>query len=158
MELRTESPDETREVAAAIARLSRAGDVVLLTGDMGAGKTVFAQGFGAALGVSGTMTSPTFTLVNTYECERVSLHHADLYRLERTGEVADLALAELAEFGGILLVEWGEAAADVVRDHLEVHLEAVDDSDDRAIDIVPVGATWLQRIDRLTAAVGGFAC
>lgn len=158
MELRTESPDETREVAAAIARLSRAGDVVLLTGDMGAGKTVFAQGFGAALGVTETMTSPTFTLVNTYECERVTLHHADLYRLERTAEVADLALAELAEFSGILLVEWGEAAAGVVRDHLEVHLESRDDTDDRAIDIIPVGQTWLQRIDRLGAAVGSFAC
>jgi tRNA threonylcarbamoyladenosine biosynthesis protein TsaE len=141
MELHTASPSDTREVAAAIARLARSGDIVLLTGDMGVGKTVFAQGFGAALGVAEPMTSPTFTLVNSYQCGSLTLHHADLYRLERTGEVADLALAELAEFSGVLLVEWGEAAAATVRDHLEVHLD-VDDADADALDEVTGRVSW----------------
>lgn len=162
MELHTASPSETREVAAAIARLTRSGDIVLLTGDMGAGKTVFAQGFGAALGVAEPMTSPTFTLVNSYECGSVTLHHADLYRLERTGEVADLALAELAEFNGVLLVEWGEAAAATVRDHLEVHLDvdddALDDVTGRTIEISAMGTSWSQRYGRLTEALARFAC
>ena len=85
-------PDSTRAIAAAVASVARAGDVILLSGDMGSGKTVFAQGFGRALGVTEPMTSPTFTLVNSYDCGRLALHHADLYRLDRTGEVADLAL------------------------------------------------------------------
>ena len=110
LELRASSLEETHSIAGAIARLARVGDVVLLAGEMGAGKTAFAQGFGRALGVTDPITSPSFTLVHSYECGKLTLHHADLYRLERTGEVADLALTELAEFGGIVLIEWGDVA------------------------------------------------
>ena len=167
-------PDSTRAIAAAMASVARAGDVILLSGDMGSGKTVFAQGFGRALGVTEPMTSPTFTLVNSYDCGRLALHHADLYRLDRTGEVADLALAELADLSGILLVEWGEAAATVVRDHLAVRLEPIDDeltdagtgADDavdlgpmgREIEVVATGPGWVTRWDRLVAALGEWAC
>src|SRR5262245_19882464 len=105
--LRSESVAMTHAIAGAIARLARVGDVVVLAGDMGAGKTAFAQGFGHALGVTEPITSPTFTLVHSYRLPgKLTLHHADLYRLDRTEEVTDLALAELAEFGGIVLVEW----------------------------------------------------
>lgn len=165
-------PDSTRAIAAAVASVARAGDVILLSGDMGSGKTVFAQGFGRALGVTEPMTSPTFTLVNSYDCGRITLHHADLYRLDRTGEVADLALAELADLSGILLVEWGEAAATVVREHLAIRLESIDDeepgagSDDvfdvgplrREIEVVATGPGWAARWDRLVAALGEWAC
>ena len=81
--------------------LSRPGDIIVLSGEMGAGKTAFAQGFGRALGVVEPITSPTYTLVHSYDVPksgplgRVTLHHADLYRLDRTAEVADLALDEL---------------------------------------------------------------
>ncbi len=166
MELRSDTPGETREIAAVVARLARSGDIVLLSGDMGSGKTVFAQGFGRALGVIEPMTSPTFTLVNSYPAGALTLHHGDLYRLERTGEVADLALGELAEFGGVLIVEWGEAAAGVVRDHLMVHFDTVIDEDDdddgpsstRLIDIAAVGSMWAQRMERLERDLGGYAC
>ena len=85
LSLRAASLDATHAIAAALAGLSRAGDVILLAGEMGAGKTAFAQGFAAGLGVLDTVTSPTFTLVHTYEgCLR--MHHADIYRLERTAE------------------------------------------------------------------------
>lgn len=165
-------PDSTRAIAAAVASVARAGDVILLSGDMGSGKTVFAQGFGRALGVTEPMTSPTFTLVNSYDCGRVTLHHADLYRLDRTGEVADLALAELADLSGILLVEWGEAAATVVRDHLAIRLEPIDDEmtdarSDAAVDLGPMrreievvatGPGWASRWERLVAALGEWAC
>lgn len=166
MELRSDAPGDTREIAACVARLARSGDIVLLSGDMGSGKTVFAQGFGAALGVTEPMTSPTFTLVNSYPAGSLTLHHGDLYRLERTGEVADLAFGELAEFGGVLIVEWGEAAAGVVRDHLAVHVDTVvgdDDVDDgpssaRLIEISAVGSMWAQRMERLERDLGGYAC
>lgn len=165
-------PDSTRAIAAAVASVARAGDVILLSGDMGSGKTVFAQGFGRALGVTEPMTSPTFTLVNSYDCGRLTLHHADLYRLDRTGEVADLALAELADLSGILLVEWGEAAATVVRDHLAIRLEPIDDEmtdarSDAAVDLGPMrreievvatGPGWASRWERLVAALGEWAC
>ena len=126
---------------------------------MGAGKTAFAQGFGRALGIDEPITSPTFTLVHSYELttpERGvrTLHHADLYRLDRTAEVADLALGELAEFGGIVLVEWGDVVESVFGDHLTVWLEQVDDDmapvdGARRIEITGVGPTWAARWDRL---------
>ena len=97
---------DTHGVAAALAQLVRTGDIIVLAGEMGAGKTAFAQGFGAALGVDEPITSPTFTLVHTYDTGRVTLHHADLYRLDRMSEVSDLALHEMVEGDGVMLVEW----------------------------------------------------
>src|SRR6187455_1146244 len=99
--LRSSSVDDTHTIAAAIAGVARPGDVIILAGEMGAGKTAFAQGFGRALGVAEPITSPTFTLVHTYDSPTVTLHHADIYRLEQYAELADLALGELAEFDGI---------------------------------------------------------
>lgn len=117
-EYTTDSPDATRELAGRLARLCRPGDVVLLVGDLGAGKTVFAQGFAAALGVAGPVTSPTFALVRQYRCGVSSpvrgLIHADVYRTGSLDEVADLALAELVEEDAVAVVEWGELAAPVL--------------------------------------------
>jgi tRNA threonylcarbamoyladenosine biosynthesis protein TsaE len=130
LELRSSSLADTHAIAAVIASLARAGDIIVLSGEMGAGKTAFAQGFGRALGVTEPITSPTFTLVHSYDCDRITLHHADLYRLERTSEVAELALAELAEFDGVVLIEWGEVAETALGEHLVVHLEPdLDDPD-----------------------------
>lgn len=165
----TSSPAATDVVAAMVARACRPGDVVVLAGEMGAGKTSFAKGFGAALGVTEPITSPTFTLVQTYETtwpgdtpwsgRPLLLHHADIYRLDQLSEVADLAFGELAEFGGVLLVEWGDVVAATLGDHLLVRLDPVDDedhsSDDdastetRRITVAPVGAAWASRWERL---------
>jgi tRNA threonylcarbamoyladenosine biosynthesis protein TsaE len=148
----------THAVASALASVSRPGDVVVLAGEMGAGKTAFAQGFGRALGVTEPITSPTFTLVHTYDTHAGPLHHADIYRLDQLAEVADLALAELAEFNGIVLVEWGDVVSAALGEHLEVRLEMVDDPDGdaegddadvppttRQIRITPSGSTWARR-------------
>ena len=127
--LHSASIAETHAIAAVIAGLSRPGDIIGLAGEMGAGKTAFAQGFGRAIGVTDRITSPTYTLVHSYPIEsgpragKATLHRADLYRLERTAEVADLALRELAEFAGIVLVEWGDVV-DLFGDHLVVHLDS----------------------------------
>lgn len=166
--LRSHSAKETRAIAAALARVTTIDDVILLEGDMGAGKTVFAQGFGEALGVSEPVTSPTFNLVHTYDSGRIVLHHADLYRLDRTMEVSDLALGELVEGDGILLIEWGEAAAELLRDHLDVRLdspawasgesastspEGMSGDDERVITITAHGETWTRRWSKIEAAL-----
>jgi len=146
---------ETHAVAAAIAGLAKVGDVILLAGDMGAGKTAFAQGFGRALGITEPITSPTFTVVHTYDTGRVVLHHADLYRLDRRSEVDDLGLDELTEGRGILLVEWGDVLAETFGDHLAILIERTDDSDDaRRITIRSVGRRWETRWAKLEAAIG----
>ena len=129
------SLDGTHAVAGALAGLSRSGDIILLAGEMGAGKTAFAQGFGRALGVTEPITSPTFTLVHSYDTGDVTLHHADLYRLEQLAEVADLGLGELAEYHGIVLVEWGDVAESTFGEHLVVRLDLVDgELDARVVD------------------------
>ena len=106
--------------------------MIVLAGEMGAGKTAFAQGFGRALGVTEPITSPTFTLVHSYPVPgpKLTLHHADLYRLDRRTTSTSWRCTELAEFDGIVLVEWGDVASAGLGDHLEVRLGHVDDSDD----------------------------
>ena len=173
LELRVHSLVETHVVAGALAGLSRGGDLIVLSGDMGAGKTAFAQGFGVALGVTEPITSPTFTLVHSYDLPSAVrgaavLHHADLYRLERTTEVADLALEELADGDGIVLVEWGDVVETLFGDHLDVHLEIEFDDDGtvdddlmstvRRIEISAVGPSWAARWSRVVEACEAFAC
>lgn len=106
---RSSSAAETRSIAHALGALARRGDVVVLAGSLGAGKTTFAQGFARGVGVAGPVTSPTFTLVRQYPASLGQLVHADVYRLEHLAEVADLGLSQLAD-DGVVLVEWGDVA------------------------------------------------
>lgn len=154
LHLYTASLADTHAVAAAVADLAAPGDVIVLAGEMGAGKTAFAQGFARAVGVDEPVTSPTFTLVHTYDTPRFALHHADLYRLDRLSEVADLALAELVADDGVLLVEWGDVVSALWGEHLAITLTAVDDDDHaRFVVMNAVGARWSRRWDRLRRAV-----
>ena len=158
LHVRSTSPAATHAIAAAVASVCRAGDIVVLAGEMGAGKTAFAQGFGAALGITEQITSPTFTLVHSYPLRKLTFHHADLYRLSTQHEVADLALAELAEDGGIILVEWGDVVASSLGDHLFVRLE-IDPADERTRELTVhgVGRSWATRWDVLTEHLAPFA-
>lgn len=159
LQLRASTLADTHAIAAAIAGLSRTGDLVVLAGEMGAGKTAFAKGFGAALGVTEPITSPTFTLVHSYDAGRITLHHADIYRLSTHHEVADLALSELLEYDGIVLLEWGDVVAQSLGEHLLVQLVAdLDDDDVRHITLSGTGRSWALRWDRLAAAVEAYAC
>ena len=158
MMLHSDSIAATHNIAATIAGLARVGDVIVLAGEMGVGKTAFAQGFGAELGVTDVITSPTFTLIHSYECSgKLTLHHADLYRLDRMTDVHDLALTELAEFDAIVIVEWGDVAAAGLGDHLEVRLEFDEPDDARLIELTANGRRWSQRWGRLTQELEGFA-
>ena len=157
---RTTSADETKELAAALAELARPGDLLLLVGDLGAGKTAFTQGFGAALGVTDHMTSPTYNLVHSHPTAgRLVLHHADLYRLSTQHEVADLAFAELAESDGIIVVEWGDVVASSFGDHLLVAIEPVEGADDeRLLRVQAVGRSWAGRWAQIEDGLRRFAC
>lgn len=162
--LRAPNLEVTHAIAAALAESAHRGDIILLAGEMGAGKTAFAQGFGTALGVVEPITSPTFTLVHSYDASSATLHHADLYRLDQHAEVADLALAELAEFDGIVLVEWGDVVESTFGDHLLVRLDLVTgDEAARSVTIAPVGSSWARRWGHLASQLeravhGGSTC
>ena len=150
----TASVEETRDLGAAVAGVARLGDVVVLAGDLGAGKTAFAQGFGRGLGVSERITSPTFTLVHVYDSGRLPIHHLDVYRLDQLSEVLDLGLAEMLEEGGVVLVEWGDAIAPLLpHDYLEVRLTFGDGDDDRHLALRAVGPGWANRSRPLTVAL-----
>lgn len=142
------NPADTQQIAAAIARLVRPRDLIVLAGEMGTGKTFFAQAFGRALDITEPITSPTFNLLHSYTSGRLRLHHADLYRLDRTGELVDLGLDELQEIGGVLVVEWGDVAGDALGDALVVHLRNSEDPsnvEQRRIEVADRGGQWATR-------------
>ena len=160
--IEVDSPAATKDVAARLSRCCRSGDILLLVGDLGAGKTAFAQGFAAALGVEGPVTSPTFTLVRQYRCDRPGpveqLIHADVYRTESLDEVVDLSLAELVEERAVALVEWGDRAAPALgEDVLEVALARPDPtsgSSDQERTIVITGhGDWSGRADEVAGVL-----
>ncbi|HEY9556199.1 MAG TPA: tRNA (adenosine(37)-N6)-threonylcarbamoyltransferase complex ATPase subunit type 1 TsaE [Acidimicrobiales bacterium] len=149
--------DETRRLAEAVAELARAGDIIVLTGDLGAGKTAFVQGFGRALGVTDRITSPTFTLVHVYE-GRLPIHHLDVYRLEQLEEAADLDLPEMLDAGGVVLIEWGDSIVPVLpHDFLDVRLTFGDGDDDRQLTLDPVGPSWTKRSGDLAEALAAWS-
>jgi tRNA threonylcarbamoyladenosine biosynthesis protein TsaE len=149
----TKSAEDTRELGAALAGLARAGDVVLLAGDLGAGKTTLVQGFARGLGISEPVVSPTFILVRTYR-GRLTLVHADAYRMDNLREVTDLDLPELLDDGGVAVVEWGDVIAPVLpADYLDVHLELGEGDDERSIGVRVVGPSWSPRAAALHAAL-----
>ena len=149
--LRTTSSAATKALAGVVAGHVRAGDLLLLVGELGAGKTTFAQGFARGLGIDEPVTSPTFTLARTYP-GRLPMNHVDVYRLDRMAEVGDLALSELIDSNGVTLIEWGDAIlAALPPAYLEVQLELGDEPDDRAIALRAVGQGWQARLPLLAA-------
>jgi len=152
IDLRSDSVATTHAIAGVIAGLVRPRDIIVLAGDMGAGKTAFTVGFTRALGVSedDQVSSPTFTLVHSYNSGRIPVLHADLYRLNSMAEVADLGLREQVDLGAVGLVEWGDVAADVIGDSLTIELSHDEDDDDaREIVISVEGHGWDSRWDKL---------
>ena len=152
----TTSAEETRGLARHLAGLARSGDLIVLCGDLGAGKTVFTQGLGLALGVEVPITSPTFTLANRYP-GNLTVHHLDVYRLVHIDEVADLGLHELIDDDSVTVVEWGDAIAGALPGgFLEVRLLLGDGSDDRQVEFRITGAEWTDRELSLLAMASGF--
>jgi tRNA threonylcarbamoyladenosine biosynthesis protein TsaE len=150
------SAEETRDLGARIGRLLFPGDVVLLGGDLGAGKTTFTQGVARSLGVTEPVTSPTFVLLRSYDGLRMRLLHVDVYRLEHLHEIVDLGLPEMLEEGATAVVEWGELAAPVfLPDYLQVRIDFAEGDDDRRTLVLrSIGARWCARHAELGGAMG----
>lgn len=152
LELETTAPEQTREVAGAVAELLSPGDVVSLTGDLGAGKTCFVQGAARALGVTDPVASPTFVLVREYRGS-MPVYHMDIYRLDRFQEVLDLGFEDLLDPSGVVFIEWGDAIDPLLpASRLEVRLTAPQD-DTRVLRFTGHGS-WLPRWERLEGLLG----
>jgi len=150
--IRTDSPDATRAVAAALGELLVAGDLVLLVGDLGAGKTAFAQGLARGLGVDEPVTSPTFTIVQEYQ-GRLRLAHVDVYRLDRIQDLYDVGFDELVD-DGVTVVEWGDLVEQVVpAEHLVVRIEPGPADNDRVLELSYHGSRWRERRDIVEQAL-----
>ncbi len=148
LRLRTSSPDDTRALAATTARFLRPGDVVSLSGELGAGKTYFVQGVAAGLGVRRRVTSPTFTLVRRYEGD-LDLVHVDVYRLDRLQEVLELGEETLLGPDEVTFIEWGDTVEALLPpDRLEVMLLVGDHENERSLIMRSHGG-WVERIDAL---------
>ena len=133
MTILTRTESETTDAGAAFARALQPGDVVLLYGDLGAGKTAFVRGLARGVGADADdVSSPTFTIIQEYPGASATLFHVDLYRLEPV-EVDDLGLEDLVESGGIVAVEWADRWAGRPADVHEVRIEMGPD-DTRTID------------------------
>ena len=129
----TKSEQETAAVATALAAQLRGGDVILLSGTLGAGKTAFVRGLAEGLGIDPLeVSSPTFTLVHEYRGGRLILYHVDLYRLDRAA-TDDLGLDELGVAGGVLAIEWPDRLTHRLEGARQVHIDIVDDTTRRIV-------------------------
>jgi tRNA threonylcarbamoyladenosine biosynthesis protein TsaE len=134
---------DTRAVAAKLAATLRPGDIILLAGGLGVGKTLFTSGLAVGLGVEEQVLSPSFVLVRQYRSGFLPLVHADVYRLGSVNEFADLEVLDLAA-DGVVVIEWGDALeAQLPEDHLRIDF-VVEEDGTRLLRLVP-GGSWLER-------------
>lgn len=146
VEFVTSSQEETIALGCTLGSLLREGDVLVLTGDLGAGKTQLTKGIARGMGVSGDVTSPTFTIEMVYEGERMPLYHFDLYRLVDTSELEDIGLYDVLGGDGPCVIEWGERFVDEIGpERVDVLISRLDGEGEAGAGIEP-----LRRI-RLTA-------
>ena len=139
---------ETQDIGARLARVLRAGDLIVLTGPLGAGKTAFVQGLGAGLHVEGRIASPTFVIARVHP-GNPTLVHVDAYRLGSLAEVDDLDL-DVDAADVVTAVEWGAGLVEQLSDaRLEITLERTTDSEERTITLTPYGGDWAERINAI---------
>lgn len=143
----TNSPEKTKEIAYNLGKILDAGSLVIMTGDLGAGKTTFTQGIALGLGISKNVTSPTFTIMKVYK-NKIPLYHIDAYRLE--GLSQDLGLEEMMEDDGVCVIEW-PIFIDVrlPKEHLNIDLKLIDDQT-REITISANGKKYENILEALT--------
>ncbi|AGZ39258.1 tRNA (adenosine(37)-N6)-threonylcarbamoyltransferase complex ATPase subunit type 1 TsaE [Actinoplanes friuliensis] len=155
--IRLATVEDTQEFGRRLAAVLRPGDLLLLTGPLGAGKTALVQGIGAGLGVLGAITSPTFVIARVHRPDpvrggSVALVHADAYRLgdaiDPRAEIDDLDLDASAD-DSVTVVEWGAGLVEQLNDeYLAVRIDRLDD-DTRIIDLVPCGGDWAARLEKM---------
>ncbi len=154
LELHVPKPEDMEALGQAVASVLDDGDVVALTGDLGAGKTTFVRGAARGLGVpDGQVLSPTFTLVREYRGTR-PIYHLDVYRLDRIQDVIDLGFEELLDPDGVTFVEWGDVIEGLlVGDYLEVEMFTRVEDDGRVVVVTGSGPSWTGRWERFEAVV-----
>ncbi|MEG0503739.1 MAG: tRNA (adenosine(37)-N6)-threonylcarbamoyltransferase complex ATPase subunit type 1 TsaE [Raoultibacter sp.] len=124
----TTSTEATKQLAATLAPYLRPGDVIVLNGDLGAGKTQFVQGVASGLGIAGPVTSPTFNILLQYEDGKIPLFHFDLYRLDRADQLEDIGYYETVDGPGVTFIEWGEKFPEALPyGYLEIDITVNDD-------------------------------
>lgn len=149
----TRTPEETRELGRHVGTLSQPGDVYLLSGNLGAGKTCFTQGVARGLGIEEYVMSPSFVILREHQ-GRLPLYHIDLYRLESVDEAAELGLDDYLYGKGVCVVEWAERARNVLpSDNLMVHIDYAGD-DERCFRIEANGPRYRDIISKLKKAYG----
>lgn len=149
--LTTTEPEETRQLGEKLGSLLKGGEVIFLSGPLGAGKTQLAKGIAAALKVKKEVTSPTFTLINQYQGEKLNFYHMDFYRLQSPAEAAELGLEEyFYDDTGVTVVEWGENIRELwPEEYLMVEIEYKDDGEERTITFHPRGSRYRQMVKGL---------
>ncbi|HEX8769151.1 MAG TPA: tRNA (adenosine(37)-N6)-threonylcarbamoyltransferase complex ATPase subunit type 1 TsaE [Acidimicrobiales bacterium] len=153
----TKSVDDTRALAAELGPILEPGDLLLLAGELGTGKTAFVQGLGRGLGVTEPITSPAFVLVRSYP-GRLTLTHLDVYRLDHLQELIDLGIRELLDEGGVSAIEWGDVVVPALpADRLEVRLDHGTGDDERFLTFTPVGPSWASRMAAVAKALDAWA-
>lgn len=149
--VRTTSADQTEALGRTLGALLAPGDVVALSGELGAGKTVLARGIVIGAGSTAHVASPTFTLIREY-AGPVPLFHADLYRLDSVGELDDIGLDEIVDRGGIVLIEWAERAGPYLPPtHLWISITFGPGADERDLRFAARGPRYEEILTRLAA-------
>lgn len=153
MPLVSHSPEQTQDLGRRLGKLAQGGDVFLLTGNLGSGKTCLTQGIAWGLGVKEYAFSPTFVLVREYH-GRLPLYHIDLYRLDRIEEIVDLMLEEYLYGEGLCVIEWAEKGIDVMpEEHLLVKLDYIS-ATERSLSLEPRGGRYEQLLRSLEKELG----
>lgn len=148
IELVSHSPEQTRQLGEKIGQLAQAGDVILLSGELGAGKTCLTQGIAWGLGIQEYALSPTFVIMREMH-GRLTLYHIDLYRLDNIEESIDLGLDDYLYGQGICVVEWAEKALSIMpRNHLLIEMSYLSDTG-RSFHLKPCGRRYQEMVDRL---------
>lgn len=154
LELLSHSPEETQALGQRLGELAQPGDVLLLVGELGAGKTCLAQGIAWGLGIADYAASPSFVLVREHQ-GRLPFYHIDLYRLDSIEEVVELGLDEYLYGRGVCAVEWAEKAlAALPGEHLLITMEYLSEME-RRLRMEPKGARYRELLSRLREALAG---
>jgi len=149
--IETNSPEQTRRVGMRLGKLARPGDIILLVGTLGAGKTCLTQGIARGLGISEYATSPSFVLVREYQ-GKLPLYHIDLYRIDSIEEVAQLGLDDYLYGNGVCVVEWADKGLSVFPEkHLLIEIQFIS-SNKRKLIFVPRGARYTEMLSILEAS------